>query len=710
VTSVAANGASMATRVPLEALAPLLANTSVIAAVRAYLGPDALLDGYKAVRLAPTASEAENIAGLWHNDRAGNRLKLFVRLHDVDPRPEAGGHPTLVARGSHGLLQWSVEGYEHSRYHDAMVRSEFTVAAIGGGAGSGFIFDTNTIHRAVPEGRLGRTVIVLEFHAAAKCPVVQQLDLPIPCPSGDQRLLSLLEKQLAATEPNLAPRAAAAGADAEGDAPPSGGNACTRWLALPDGETAASAGSPVRVARRGAAPLGEWATGPSEDSLVVWTPASSPELSLLALGEVPGTSARALGVAEGCRWAWRHYSFDVMPMDGNTAWFDGAAGQGRAGVCLLDGQLGRVPFDGEYAGGCVLPGAAATAFGGFDMLLALPPAAADAANAAANAAAVGAADAAIAATAADAASFRALVGAHLTAADAATLQSVTGVPLAALLDAVVAAGAAPVDSLSRPPLLEALLTPARFLPHALNAQGLHLLRVLLAERMGDARRAAQSSSAEAAALREAWVRDGYLRLDFARYVSSAGDATHFVGNERLNEVLRMASASELPQHAVRFVEREVTHMGPADPQCALHLDTFHSVVKLWVYGANVSVAHGPLHVVRGSHRSSAAKLAWLFSRTRANSAAVIKEPSIRFDERESAGVHAAEALEAAGLPHATPVLPLPGVARTLVVADTSGLHCRGLATPGLSRRALRPMGADNDGGVKRSNPFRRSSS
>ena len=137
--------------------------------------------------------------------------------------------------------------------------------------------------------------------------------------------------------------------------------------------------------RRGAAPLGEWATGPSEDSLVVWTPASSPELSLLALGEVPGAFARALGVAEGCRWAWRHYSFDVMPMDGNTAWFDGAAGQGRAGVCLLDGQLGRVPFDGEYAGGCVLPGAAATAFGGFDMLLALPPtsAAADAADAAA---------------------------------------------------------------------------------------------------------------------------------------------------------------------------------------------------------------------------------------------------------------------------------------------------------------------------------------
>ena len=64
-------------------------------------------------------------------------------------------------------------------------------------------------------------------------------------------------------------------------------------------------------------------------------------------------------------------------------------------------------------------------------------------------------------------------------------------------------------------------------------------------------------------------------------------------------------------------------------------------------------------------------------------------------------------LEAAGLPRATPVLPLPDAERTLIVADTSSLHCRGLAEPGLTRRALRPMGAENDGGVKRSDPFRR---
>jgi hypothetical protein len=51
------------------------------------------------------------------------------------------------------------------------------------------------------------------------------------------------------------------------------------------------------------------------------------------------------------------------------------------------------------------------------------------------------------------------------------------------------------------------------------------------------------------------------------------------------------------------------------------------------------------------------------------------------------------------------VLPLPGVRQTLVVADTNGLHCRGRAPPGTVRVALRPMGGENDGGVRRSNPF-----
>ena len=60
-----------------------------------------------------------------------------------------------MARGSHQVLPWSIEDYQHSRYTDEFVRSEFTMASLGGRTGSGFVFDTNSIHRAVPEGVRG---------------------------------------------------------------------------------------------------------------------------------------------------------------------------------------------------------------------------------------------------------------------------------------------------------------------------------------------------------------------------------------------------------------------------------------------------------------------------------------------------------------------------------------------------------------------------
>ena len=55
--------------------------------------------------------------------------------------------------------------------------------------------------------------------------------------------------------------------------------------------------------------------------------------------------------------------------------------------------------------------------------------------------------------------------------------------------------------------------------------------------------------------------------------------------------------------------------------------TFHSVVKVWVYPANITAADGPLLFVRGSHRASPGKLEWLYRRTRANDPAVVRDRS-----------------------------------------------------------------------------------
>ena len=44
-------------------------------------------------------------------------------------------------------------------------------------------------------------------------------------------------------------------------------------------------------------------------------------------------------------------------------------------------------------------------------------------------------------------------------------------------------------------------------------------------------------------------------------------------------------------------ERRVVHTA-GDAQYSLHQDTFHQVVKLWVYPANLSAADGALQVPR----------------------------------------------------------------------------------------------------------------
>ena len=102
-------------------------------------------------------------------------------------------------------------------------------------------------------------------------------------------------------------------------------------------------------------------------------------------------------------------------------------------------------------------------------------------------------------------------------------------------------------------------------------------------------------------------RRTYLILLHTELNIYSSATTQGVGNERLNAVLRMASASALPQSPIEFVERPVKHTD-ADPQYALHVDTFHSVVKAWVYPANLTVQAGPMYYVPGSHRCSRAKL------------------------------------------------------------------------------------------------------
>ena len=152
-----------------------------------YLG-DAQLSGYKIVRIDTTSqNDTESyVAGLWHHDRVGNRLKAFVFLHDVDCDE---GHPTEVAVGSHLLNYYRTDAMGASRFADDYVRKNYEVAKLCGAKGGGFVVDTHTLHRGAVEGSLARTVIVGEYHSVGKCAAMDALGLGLPCPSGDQFLV-----------------------------------------------------------------------------------------------------------------------------------------------------------------------------------------------------------------------------------------------------------------------------------------------------------------------------------------------------------------------------------------------------------------------------------------------------------------------------------------------------------------------------------------
>jgi hypothetical protein len=108
--------------------------------------------------------------------------------------------------------------------------------------------------------------------------------------------------------------------------------------------------------------------------------------------------------------------------------------------------------------------------------------------------------------------------------------------------------------------------------------------------------------------------------------------------------------------------------GPADPQTALHADTFHPTVKAWLFLTDVAEDAGPFTYVPGSHRLTAGRLAWEQQKSldaRRSSNAQIRQGSFRIDPAELATLELPR-------PHAFAV-----AANTLVVADTFGFHARG---------------------------------
>jgi hypothetical protein len=238
----------------------------------------------------------------------------------------------------------------------------------------------------------------------------------------------------------------------------------------------------------------------------------------------------------------------------------------------------------------------------------------------------------------------------------------------------------------------------------LNAWGLHARRVKLAHDLAEARRrrlARLVSDAD----RAAFDRDGFvLRRDFlpaehfARLLAELRNHRGAVreqiqGNAATRRMaLDPATLARLPALAALlrrpdwrgllryagsynaeplfYVQTILSHarLGPDDPQCDLHADTFHPAVKAWLFLTDVPADEGPFTYVAGSHRLTPARLEWEHRR----SLGMATEPN-RLSRRGSLRVRPDE-LPGLGLPPPTAfVVP----ANTLVVADMFGFHARG---------------------------------
>lgn len=299
-----------------------------------------------------------------------------------------------------------------------------------------------------------------------------------------------------------------------------------------------------------------------------------------------------------------------------------------------------------------------------------------------------------------------LVREHISHDDEDLFQRVTGSPFAALMDAIRA----------DPPLR--FLSADRWVHHAANKEGMHLLRCVLAERVTNARRTSLGYNGTSHQDYEALMRDGVIVRDYST-----------MDDEQLRGLLRMVSGyqdDDIP--ALVWTQRAVEG-DPLDNNLDLHVDTFHPSWKVWLYAEDIESDHGPLTYVNQSHTNSEAKLRWLYRAStdppRRGAASygsfrMGQYGSVRSDEE--AAVAAASppppyVMDANGVWRCTGCVddertyglpPRYGVTApklSLVVADVSGLHARGLSARGKIRRTFILHGHGNDGGLPRRNPF-----
>jgi len=346
-----------------------------------------------------------------------------------------------------------------------------------------------------------------------------------------------------------------------------------------------------------------------------------------------------------------------------------------------------------------------------------------------------------------------LVDRYLTKDDLRAFKAATGTSVSRLLQLIstaVSAGdkcdfIAPWEGTAD--LLTAIMGTDKVVHHQLNRHGLHPLRALLSERILDHMR--RLRSAEKHELYDRLLSDGIVviphvdkllntsveKLYTARdgYVAHLFEAISGYGRPCCgtggNAAQQGKGASLTWPRGNVFSSVRPFLFHAHDTQIYMHVDTYNPTWKVWVF-AHTTLREGPFHFVYGSHRNTEGRLRWLYDRTFNSSGArggkSLKkrklnhgpfrdethgwQDSIRFvgfDPAAPVNKTSAADLRRYGFAQPTPIVTPPR-GLTLVVADTSALHYRGVPQRGVAARwasRLNSYGGGCGYCIPRKNPF-----
>jgi hypothetical protein len=240
----------------------------------------------------------------------------------------------------------------------------------------------------------------------------------------------------------------------------------------------------------------------------------------------------------------------------------------------------------------------------------------------------------------------------------------------------------------------------------LNRHGLHIARKRLAHRLAAGRRR-QLESSMTAEDRAAFLRDGYLvKPDFlapaafealrAEVFAREAAARESLDGYTMTRLIPLdaIALSDLPatraalltprylglHHYIGSFRRlpwlyvqtiySAVRPGPPDVQSFFHADTFHPTVKSWLLLTPVAGHEAGFTYIPGSHLANRRHLAWerrVSITAHLGQDRLTGEGSLRISEAELARLGYA------------PPRKLEAQPNTLIIADTSGFHRRGLA-------------------------------